>query len=247
MNASGKRMWEVITEPYFAKSEDGAKDRDVNLFSLCGIKITAGNGKENPAHLVIDFSRMQIPAFIKIPRDEIISNLLMCIINCTEYAQREKPVITVVGKPEDGDLMAQVMAQYQIASLGNTEFDFNKPYHSTVKHPTLAEQLDLVPTNIVSNTLLADIPYNADEKIIIRELRVKPYTAPHDRHYYRFEFYSSGVLQNCDTWWDMSDPGKVVGIWSGPTKCNISLMDSWLAVEFDRDNTPHWTFGRRVD
>ncbi len=243
----GKRIWEAISDPFYAKSEEALKVQDVNLFSLCRIKITADNGQGKTTHLNIDFSQIDIPKFVKINKDEVVSSILRCIIYSTQFPPHQKPSISLVGKLEDKDLLDQASKQYEKASQESTDFDFSKPYHPTITHPTLAEQLDIKSSNIIANTVLADVSNNADDKIIVRDLRIKPYTALHDRHYYRFEFYSSGVLQNCDTFWDMSEPGKVTATWRGNDVCNISLIDGWLQVTFERDKLPHWAFSRRVD
>src|SRR2546429_527308 len=90
-NGGGKRMWEVLTEPYYAESETLVKP-DLNLFPLCHIKLTA-EGKQNPAHLKVDFTEMKIPAFIKIPKQEVVSCMLDCILYAQVSYPREKPVV----------------------------------------------------------------------------------------------------------------------------------------------------------
>jgi len=240
----GRRMWECITEPYYAKSEDESKAHDVNLFSLCGIKITTETPEQNPARLKIDFSGMQIPPYIKVKKDEVVGGLLTCIIYCTQYSPREKPAITVVGKSEDTQLLDEARFQYKAASLGNTDFDFSKPYHP-VEHTTFAEQLDQAPSKIASSAILVDAPNGSGGKIVVRDVQIKsPPSEPN--HYYRFEFYSFGVLQTCDTWPESIAAGKVNATWNGENKCFITLGD-WLQVMFDRDGVQHWSFGRRAD
>jgi hypothetical protein len=246
-NSDGRRIWECITDPFYAKGED-SRMRDVNLFSICGIRITAGTPEQNPEHLTIDFSRMKIPGYIKIPKEEIVSNLLTCILYCTRDVSsgdaRVKPLVRLVGRPEDKVLLATATEQYQIASSDNVEFDFTKSSMLTngpVKHPTLAEELDQDPSNIASDKVLAD-GTNGDGRIVVRDVQIKT----DNEHYYRFEFYRFGILQNCDTWRDNGDPGKATVTWSSASEC-IIMLDDWLQVTFERDQPPHWSIGRRAD
>ena len=241
MGVGGKRMWECITEPYYAKSEDLTKTQDINLFSLCKIKITAENTEQNPAHLKIDFFQMQIPAFIKIKKDEVVAGLLSCIIYSTQYSPRQKPEITFVGKPEDRQLFLEAKFQYNKTLF---DYDFSKPDHP-VEHTTFAEQLDQTPSKITSRTILADASNGSGGRIVVRDIQIKsPPSEPN--HYYRFEYYLFGVLQTCDTWPESIAAGKASITWSGEKNCTISLSD-WLQVSFQRDEQQHWSFGRRAD
>lgn len=89
------------------------------------------------------------------------------------------------------------------------------------------------------------------ERIIVRELRIQgksPQAYTHvGKHFYRFEFYSLGTLYHSITTWDMSEPGKVAFSWDSDDNCEISLMNGWLAVSFERKKTQPWTFARRID
>jgi len=123
--SGGLRMWEFLTEPYYAKGEDSTALRDINLFSLCNIKIFADRPEQNPAHLKIDFSRMDIPSSIKITKEEVISSLLDCIIYAQVNPPREKPTVTLTGKPEDEDLLKRATEQYKKATYSNPVINLN--------------------------------------------------------------------------------------------------------------------------
>jgi hypothetical protein len=236
-DGGGKRMWEILTEPYYAESETSVKP-DLNLFSLCHIKISV-EGNQNPAHLKVDFTEMKIPAFIKIQKQEVVSCLLDCILDAQVSPPREKPVVTVVGKPEDKDLLNAAREHYSVAVYG-------KPINlETVGKKKLKpdELMERQAGNVASNEILAESENAAHEKVIVRDVRVK---TPEllNVHNYRFEFYSQGFLQSCETWSETAPPAKVTITWTTDASCTVSLSDDWLQATFDRK---HWSFSRRID
>lgn len=106
--------------------------------------------------------------------------------------------------------------------------------------------------------VLGEAKNKLGERIVVRELRevksefrdLKWDDASNyrGRHYYRFEFYSLGTLYDCTTTWNMSEPGKVTLTWSSDKKCEISLMDGWFTVTYNRDTFGQpWSFARGVD
>ncbi|HVU07537.1 MAG TPA: hypothetical protein VHG89_03230 [Verrucomicrobiae bacterium] len=103
--------------------------------------------------------------------------------------------------------------------------------------------------------ILGEATNKSGDKILVRELflpkNVSDKMEFHSPHCYRFEFYSLGFLQSCSTRWDDA-PSSVKVRWTSSTKCNVSMLDGWLVVNFDKDavgsNGSHeWTFLRRID
>jgi hypothetical protein len=236
-NGGGKRMWEVLTDPYYAESETSVKP-DINLFSLCHIKLTA-EGNQNPAHLEVDFTEMKIPAFIKIPKQEVVSSLLDCILYAQAAPPREKPLVTIVGKPEDKDLLSAAREHYGVAVYGKP-VNLDEIGKKKLKPDELMERQS---GNVVSNDVLAETESATHAKVIVRDVRVK---TPEllNVHNYRFEFYSQGFLQCCETWSETTPPAKVTIIWTTDATCTVSLLDDWLQARFDGK---HWSFSRRID
>jgi len=108
---SGLRQWEIISEPYLAKGEDGT-EQDVNLFSLCKIKITAIRPPQNPARISIDFTNFAVPDWIKISKKEIVSSLFACINSTTVSLFQFQPVVSTITTAENKTVVDRAKAEY---------------------------------------------------------------------------------------------------------------------------------------
>lgn len=243
----GRQVWEAITEPFYARTEDPAKLTDINLFSLCKLKITAEMPEQKPAHLKVDCSQMAIPPFVKIPKIEIVKALLDCIVENLMFYKRTKPTITVVGRPEDNDWLQKAAQAYEKTTYGG-KVDFDQvpvAKQQRVKAKKAKEPIEEDLGNIESSSVLADVANDSGGRVLVRTLQVKNSGSPYNC-LYRFEIYASGVLQCCETVTDATSHGKVTATWTGK-KCDITLLDGWLEVTFDPDQSQHWTIGRRID
>ena len=119
LGQGGIRRWERISEPFYASGEDSTSLQDVNLFSLCNIKIVAERPDQDPAHLTVDFTRFCVPPQIKIKPEEIISSLFYCIIYTSFAEPPTKPIISVVTSPEYKEMVERANEDYEKKDFGH--------------------------------------------------------------------------------------------------------------------------------
>ncbi|MEO8350176.1 MAG: hypothetical protein ABI680_00505 [Chthoniobacteraceae bacterium] len=119
LRSGGVRRWEVISEPFYARGEDTTALQDVNLFSLCNIKMVAERPDQDPAHLTVDFTQFNIPPQIKISREEIVSSLFYCIIYTSFAEPPTKPIISVVTSPEHKAMVDRAKTDYDKDDFGH--------------------------------------------------------------------------------------------------------------------------------
>ncbi len=127
LGAGGIRRWEVISEPFYARGEDTTALKDVNLFSLCNIKIIAERPEQNPARLKVDFTHFSVPPWIKISSEEVASALFICISYTSLSNPPTKPIISVVTSPEHKAMVERAKkTEYDKDDVGDQRTDHNK-------------------------------------------------------------------------------------------------------------------------
>lgn len=130
INNGGLRLWECIAGPFYAEGEDTTLRKDINLFSLCKIKISASRPEQNPAKLLIDFSNMTIPKGVVIPKRDIVDALFYCIIKTSFVHTLEKPQIELKLPIDDKEVFTLSKQTYDSPYFGHLKGDKG---HSTPK------------------------------------------------------------------------------------------------------------------
>jgi len=104
---------------------------------------------------------------------------------------------------------------------------------------------------LIEGKILGEATNKSGERLLVREFRVQalPETPGWaiGRRYYRFEYHFLGVLLHCYNTWESGEPGKVVVRWTSESNGEVSMLDGWLRVTFDRDKHPIWSRERRID
>jgi hypothetical protein len=119
----GLRLWECIAEPFYAQGEDITLRKDINLFSLCKIKIFANRPEQNPAKLIIDFSGMTIPKGVVIPKKDIVDALFYCIVKTSFVHTLEKPEIELKLPADDKEVFISSKEVYDSPDFGHVKGD----------------------------------------------------------------------------------------------------------------------------
>ena len=241
----GRRIWECMTEPVFAKSENSGEGVDVNLFSRSGIKITAKTIDKMNTDVTIDLMNLKVPEFVKMTKGQITSALVDCIFDVVNNAHKHKPNLRFINRDEDAEIVGKMENAYYHRNEGDAldADEAHKIAGIEVAKKAIREDAELRFGKITSETKLLDTSNKTGGRIIVRDLRLPGGS----EHSYRCEYYSNGVLVSCDTWSENTEPGKVTAHWFDDGKCTISMMDDWLQIGFDRDGQPKWAFGRRID